>query len=424
MTFSAPRNGDANGVGRPQGSGRLRLLFVAKRFPFPLDTGGKIRTAKLLEHLGRDFDITLVSNVEHAVDGPHLPAARRLCADLVAVPWSEVPKHGPRFYAEILRHALGPNPVSVARDYSAPFAARVRGLAREGRFDLLVCDFVQPSINLAGVTGCPMLLFQHNVESMIFRRHAETARNPLLRAFWRSQWRKMERFERQACRKFGGVVAVSPVDRAVFEDFGALRTFTIPTAVDADFFRPGPEGAQARELIFTGSMDWLPNEDAILFFADEILPRIAARVPGITLTVVGRAPSARLRRHLEAQPAIRITGRVDDIRPYVDRASVYVVPLRIGGGTRIKIYEAMAMGKALVSTTVGAEGLPVTDGRHLALADKPEAFADAVVRLLDDHESRHRMGRAARDFVESTCSWRAAADAFGAACRTVAGVTP
>jgi glycosyltransferase involved in cell wall biosynthesis len=232
----------------------------------------------------------------------------------------------------------------------------------------------------------------------------------------------MERFERQACRRFGGVVAVSEMDRAVFEAYGALRTFTIPTAVDSDYFRPGAEAAEAKELIFTGSMDWLPNEDAIMYFADEILPRVAVRVPGVSLTVVGRSPSARLRRLVQSQAAIRITGRVDDIRPYVDRAAVYVVPLRIGGGTRIKIYEAMAMGKAIVSTSVGAEGLPVADGGHLALADKPEAFADAVVRLLDDHETRRRLGRAARDFVESTCSWRAAAEAFGAACRTVAGV--
>jgi glycosyltransferase involved in cell wall biosynthesis len=169
-------------------------------------------------------------------------------------------------------------------------------------------------------------------------------------------------------------------------------------------------------------MDWLPNEDAILFFADEILPRIASRVPDVTLTVVGRRPSARLRRRLEGQPTIRLTGRVDDIRPYVERAAVYVVPLRIGGGTRIKLYEAMAMGKAVVSTPVGAEGLPVQDGLHLLLAGEPAAFADAVVGLLHESERRRRLQQAARRFVETSCTWPAAAAAFADACRAVAGV--
>jgi glycosyltransferase involved in cell wall biosynthesis len=167
-------------------------------------------------------------------------------------------------------------------------------------------------------------------------------------------------------------------------------------------------------------MDWLPNEDAIVFFADEILPRIVARVPDVTLAVVGRNPSPRLRRHVEGRPAIRITGRVDDIRPHVERAAVYVVPLRIGGGTRIKLYEAMAMGKPIVSTTVGAEGLPVRDGENVVLADTPDAFAAAVVRLLRDGDGRERLGQAARNFVEAHCSWPAAAAAFGAACLAVA----
>jgi sugar transferase (PEP-CTERM/EpsH1 system associated) len=417
----ARSNGMARSGGSEAPSRRQRLLFVAKRFPFPMDTGGKIRTGKLLEQLGREFDVTLVTNVERPKDDPYLSEAARLCAELVPVPWTEIAKYSMRFYADVVRRACSRYPVSVAGDYSAPFAARVQTLAGEGRFDLLVCDFVQPSINVRDVQGCPVLLFQHNVESTIFKRHAETARNPLVRLFWRSQWRKMERFERDACRRFAGVVAVSEADRETFERFGARQAFAIPTAVDAHYFRPGTTATDGHALVFTGSMDWLPNEDAILFFADEILPRITARVPDVTLTVVGRQPSHRLLRRLEAQSGITLTGRVDDIRPHVERAALYVVPLRIGGGTRIKLYEAMAMGKAVVSTPVGAEGLPLRDGEHLLLAEKPDAFADAVVQLLLDHDARRRIERAARAFVESQCSWERAATAFARACRTVAG---
>jgi len=401
---------------------RLKVLFVAKRFPFPLDTGGKIRTAKLLEKLSRDLDITLVSNVEHAKDAPWVAQARRLCTEFHAVPWREAPKDTSRFYLNVLRWVFSRYPVGVAGDYSAPFAATIRSLLRSSRHDLIVCDYLQPSINLRGITGYPTLLFEHNVESVILKRHAETARHPALRLFWSQQWRKMERYEREACARFSGVVAVSEVDKALLsERFRARRVFAIPTAVDADYFRPDGGPRLESGLVFTGSMDWLPNEDAILFFAEEILGRIRARVPNVTLTVVGRNPSSRLRRRLAGHPEVRVTGRVEDVRPYVAGHAVYVVPLRIGGGTRIKIYEAMAMGRAVVSTPVGAEGLPVRHGEQLLLAEAPEEFAAAVVKLLTEPDTRARLGRAAREFVEAHCSWDAAAAAFGDACRQVAG---
>jgi glycosyltransferase involved in cell wall biosynthesis len=402
-------------------SGRLKVLFVAKRFPFPLDTGGKIRTAKLLEKLGQKVDITLISNVEHAKDSPFVPRVQRFCTEFHEVPWTEVSKYTLRFYLNVLRWTLSRYPVSVATDYSASFAQRVGTVLRDTRPDLIVCDYLQPSVNLRGVNGYPTLLFEHNVESLILKRHAEMARNPALRLFWTQQWRKMERYEREACARFTGVVAVSSVDKALLaERFGARRVFEIPTAVDADYFRPNGAPAPDGGLVFTGSMDWLPNEDAILFFAEEILGRIRSRVPNVTLTVVGRNPSSRLQRRLQAYPEIRLAGRVDDVRPYMAQHAVYVVPLRIGGGTRIKIYEAMAMGKAVVSTPIGKEGLPVRHGQQLLIAEAPGDFAQAVVTLLLDAQARARLGQTAREFVEAHCSWDAAATAFRDACYEIA----
>jgi sugar transferase (PEP-CTERM/EpsH1 system associated) len=406
-----------------RGSDRLRVLFVAKRFPYPADTGGKIRTARLLEHLSQRLDITLVSNVEHPKDDRYLAEVHRLCARFEPVPWEEVAKGSLRFYGQVLRRLGSRYPVGVAGDYSPPLAERIRACLARERYDLLVCDFVQPSINLGEGVDCPVLLFQHNVESMIFERHARTATNALQRWFWRSQRRKMERFEREACQRFAGVVAVSEADRALFaERFAARRTFAIPTAVDAEYFRPGARPVVDGRLVFTGSMDWLPNEDAVLFFADEILPRITARVPGATLAVVGRSPSPRLRRRLGMRSEISITGRVDDIRPHLAHAAVYVIPLRIGGGTRIKAYEAMAMAKPVVSTPVGVEGLPVRDGEHLVLAERAEDFAAAVADLLQEPDRRRRLGQAARCFVQESCTWPSAAAAFVEACRAVTTV--
>ena len=366
-----------------------------------------------------------MSNIEHPKDDPYLSDVGKLCARFEPVPWRETSKGSPRFYLQVLRRLWSRYPVSVAGDYSAPLAARIRACLARERYDLLVCDFVQPSVNLDDDVECPTLLFQHNVESTIFERHARTASRAPLRWFWRSQWRKMERFERAACQRFAGVVAVSEGDRLVFaERYGASRTFAIPTAVDADYFRPGTRPVVDGRLVFTGSMDWLPNEDAVLFFVEAILPRIAARVPRVTLEVVGRRPSPRLRRRLSLHPEVTVTGRVDDVRPHLESAAVYVIPLRIGGGTRIKAYEAMAMAKPVVSTPIGVEGLPVGHGEHLMLAEHPEDFSAAVVRLLQEPDFRRRLGQAARRFVEGSCRWPSAATAFVDACRAVAGTRP
>ena len=159
-------------------------------------------------------------------------------------------------------------------------------------------------------------------------------------------------------------------------------------------------------------MDWMPNEDAITYFATQVLPLIKKEIPQVTLTVVGRKPTRKVLALASSNSTIRVTGGVDDIRPYVHKASVYVVPLRIGGGTRIKIFEAMSMSKPVVSTTVGAEGLPVVHGKNILLADTPESFATGTVELLKHPQTRHLMGQAARALVESRYGWSTVADIF------------
>jgi glycosyltransferase involved in cell wall biosynthesis len=238
------------------------------------------------------------------------------------------------------------------------------------------------------------------------------------------QWRRMLRFERAALERFELVLAVSDTDARTFERLypRALRApvHVVQTGVDTTYFSPAPDAARPAHLVFTGSMDWLPNEDGVVHFVEEILPRIRSRMPGVTFSIVGRAPTPAVRR-LADQTGIEVTGRVDDVRPHVAAAHVYVVPLRIGGGTRLKIFEAMAMGKAVVSTTIGAEGLPVTDGRDIVIADGPEAFADAVVRVIDQPEVRQRIESAARRLVVERYDWSSVAGDFEAALAQVCG---
>ena len=397
------------------------MLFFSQPFLFPMDTGGKIRTVQLLRHLRSAFDITLVSNFDPAKDTPHVPEMQELCGEFHGVPRTDVRKYSAAFYLRVLARAVSRYPVTVIGDFSDELSAKIRDLLQRRRYDLLVCDFLQPSLNLAGGQRIPTLLFQHNVESVIVRRHWETATNPALKLFWSGQWRKMLRFEREACRRFDGVVTVSELDKLTLEkDFGARNVFAIPTGVDTDFFEPGTEPPEDNTLIFTGAMDWLPNEDAIIFFAEEILHRLQAIIPSVSLTVVGRNPSRRLLERTRRYREVSIVGRVEDIRPYVHRHAVYIIPLRIGGGTRIKAYEAMAMAKPIVSTRIGVEGLPVRDADHLVLADHPDDFAAAVARLLKDHAARIALGARARAFVKTHASWHHAGAVFASACRAVA----
>jgi glycosyltransferase involved in cell wall biosynthesis len=286
--------------------------------------------------------------------------------------------------------------------------------------DAVVCDFLVPAVNLPDSLPCPAILFTHNVESEIWRRHVENATNQVSRRLMTTQWRRMLRFEGAALSRFDLVLAVSDADR---QTFGRLypQSLTAPvhvvqTGVDTSYFAPmdGEHRAKRAHLVFTGSMDWLPNEDGMQYFVRDILPRIRQVEPDTTLSIIGRSPTPAVRR-LADDSRIQVTGSVDDVRPHVAQGSVYVVPLRIGGGTRLKIFEAMAMGKAVVSTTIGAEGLPVTPGQHVLIADQPQQFADAVVQIIRDHEGRRRLETEARKLVVERYDWSAVASDFEAA---------
>lgn len=402
------------------GSKRLKVLFFSQRFPLPMDTGGKIRTGKMLEGLKKHFDITLLCHFEGLKDDPYLGQVKNLCDDFHYVLWKEVSKYSFLFYARVLVRFFSRYPISVKNDYSRAIEDKIAELVRNGKFDLLICDFLQPTLNFRNVMEFPTLLFQHNVESMIVHRHYEAPKNAFMKMFWWVQWKKMERFERRMCQQFDAVVAVSEQDKLILEQkFGVAHVHTIPTGVDMFYFSSNEENPHGNSLVYVGSMDWLPNEDSIEFFAKHILPPIKAAVPDVTLTVVGRNPSSHLRRIVEEFPEIKILGRVDDVRPYMSQASVYIIPLRIGGGTRIKVYEAMAMGKAIVSTRVGTEGLPLEDGKHVLLADQPQEFAESVIRLLRDPIARNKLERSARKFVETHGGWNEAVQQFAEICLEV-----
>jgi sugar transferase (PEP-CTERM/EpsH1 system associated) len=392
----------------------VRILWLKTELLHPVDKGGKIRTYHMLKELKRDHRVTYLTLDDGSADRDARERASEYCDELVCVPHQQREKFSTGFYAELALNLVSSLPYAIKKYESSGMKREISDRLGSGEFDVLVCDFLAPAVNVPRQLGCPAILFQHNVEAMIWKRHYEVQTNPAKKAYLYGQWRKMLAFEREMCRSFDSVVAVSRDDREFIErEYGASAVYDVPTGVDTDFFQPsGKEHRIAHNVVFTGSMDWLPNEDAIRYFTEQIMPRIKQQIPDVTLTVVGRNPYPALLELSKQDPSIIVTGRVEDVRPYMERAAAYVVPLRIGGGTRLKIYEAMAMEKAVVSTTIGAEGLPVRDGIELLLEDEPESFAAAVVQVLSDEQLAAGLAQRAAATVRSQFGWDKAAMNF------------
>ena len=396
----------------------MNILWLKTELLHPIDKGGKIRTYNMLKELKRDHHITYLTLDDGRAGTVEREAALEYCDKLVCMPYQRREKFTAGFYVELLFNLVSPLPYAIKKYESALMRKEISQRAHAGKFDVVVCDFLTPAANVARDLACPTVLFQHNVEAMIWKRHYELQSNPLKKAYLYGQWLKMRAFERNMCRRFDCVVAVSSEDRQQMQkEYGVESVFDVPTGVDTKFFSPG--GSELRDphnMVFTGSMDWLPNEDAIRYFTEQIMPRIKQEIPDATLTVVGRNPYSSLLELAKRDSSVIVTRRVDDVRPYMERAAAYVVPLRVGGGTRLKIFEAMAMEKAIVSTTIGAEGLPVKDGAELLLADTAESFAESVVRVLNDRTLADELGRRAAATVRKEFGWEKVAERFGKIC--------
>jgi glycosyltransferase involved in cell wall biosynthesis len=262
------------------------------------------------------------------------------------------------------------------------------------------------------------MILQHNVESQIWKRHYETTANPVKRAIFRKQWEMTRRWECACAASVDGQVAVSEDDCRFFREQLGMKNVlgAVPTGVDVNYFAPSPKTKKPRSLVFLGAMDWMPNVDAVLWFAKEILPAVRQRFPDTGLTIVGRNPAALVRALAETHLGVRVTGTVDDVRPYLAEAEVMIVPLRVGGGTRIKIYEGMATRVPVVSTTIGAEGLGVKHGEHILLADSNADFARCVCELFENAELRERIGGNGLEMVRRFRSWEATATVFERYC--------
>ena len=398
----------------------MRILWVKMGGLWPSTTGGRVRSLQTIAELSRRHQVTVVTTHGPGDDPEGLARYLSHCHRVISLPYTPPKRGSAAFPAAVARSWMSSFPVDLWKWRVPEVEDQVQALMRSGTVDLCVADFLFAAMNVPMGGPTPVVLFEHNVEYQIWQRLAALEKRPWIRPLFELEWRKLRAREADLCQSADLTIAVSEDDRRRLEQIApGIRAASIPTGVDTDYFRSDPSIERNPHLVFSGSMDWHPNEDAVIYFMDAILPRIRAEVPDTTFTIVGRNATARVREHAERTGGVTVTGTVDDVRPFIAEGSVYVVPLRAGGGTRLKIFEALAMARPVVSTTVGAEGLGIGPGRHYVAADDPEAFAGAVVTLLRDPARRRQLGQAGRQLVETCYSWPTIARVFEERCEEV-----
>jgi sugar transferase (PEP-CTERM/EpsH1 system associated) len=390
----------------------MKILWAKAGGLVPPDTGGKIRSYNILRQLAKHHQVSFFSFYAAHEDNIHGELGQ-IFQRVIQIPLDLPPAKGAGEFLDYAAHLFSREPYNLAKYCRPEVHNKLRALLQEETYDVILCDFLVAAGAIPWDFPCPKVLFTHNVESVIWQRHYEVSRNPLWKALSWHEWKRMAAAERRYLQKADHVIAVSENDRDAFVKFLDPQKVTVTqTGADTEFFQPSGDQAIPNSLVFTGSMDWLPNEDGIFYFANEIFPLILAKAPDASLCVVGRKPSRRLRELASRVPNIQLTGWVEDVRPYLAQCAVCIVPLRIGGGTRLKIFEAMSMGKVVVSTSIGAEGLPVKNGEHLLLADGSASFAESTLRLLGNASQRAQIGQAARRLVEENYSWATVSKGF------------
>lgn len=390
----------------------MKILWVNCNFLHPTTKGGQIRTLEMLKRLHRDHEVHYVA----FLDPSHPQAAemaREYSTKAYPVEFEGFEKRSWRFLSALALSPMASLPLAIGRWKSRAMRELVSRLRKTEDFDSVVLDFLVTPVNVTpDLKGT--VLFQHNVEAMIWERHHGLAANPLKRVYLRLQRDRMRAFERKICHAVDHVITVSEQDANQHRSrYGIESVSWVPTGVDLDYFAPpAAAAAQDIDLMFLGSMDWMPNIDGVAWFAETMLPEILTRRPGTKIAIVGRRPPASIQDLANRFPGVTITGTVDDVRPYLWRSKVSIVPLRVGGGTRLKIYESVAARVPVVSTTIGAEGLDLQHPAQIRLADTPAAFVEECLKLLANPNEGSALSEESWRYVSRHYSWDSVTQQF------------
>jgi polysaccharide biosynthesis protein PslH len=377
----------------------MKILQICPRIPFPLDDGGKIGIYNITKYLHqRNHDITLV-----AVTG--------IATEQDRAGMSEICDFHPLGLSSSLSIAHIPSlvsdtPINIAKFQDARISESIVELASKESFDLVHLDHLHMmyyGIALKAKLNLPLVLREHNIESKILKRLAENQSNPIYKWILTREWQKLERYEISASSLCESCLTITPIDDALLKELNPhVNSIAIPAGVD-DSFVPSPIAEEPATLLYNAPLNWQPNVESLLWFLDRVFPLILLKNPDMVLWIIGKNPPAKILKY--AGDRVKILGYVDDIYTYMARSTVIISPILVGSGIRIKILNSFAMAKAVVSTSVGCEGIMAQHDLHLQIADTPTDFADAVISLVEDPDRRRKLGQNARNLIKAHYQW-------------------
>lgn len=387
----------------------LKILFLSNRIPFPVKDGQSRRTYNILKGLAQKNEVHFLSLYEEEADSKIIEHFESFCKYVEVLP-SPPKKISIFMVLRILRSLISQDPYTIWRHYSRPFMKRIQELANNRKFDLIHCDILPLAYTLRNIKGIPCTLTDHDVSYLKALRISEQARGLSLKLFLQHESRKLKKFESKIFEQVHVGITVSSLDKAILLDLcPKANVMVIENGVDINHFTPSKTMDQ-RSLVWVGGFGYAPNREAIHYFLERIYPLIKKEVPEVMLNLIGNGVTEKIKNFSSHDPSIKIFGYVDDPIPHIQRATVFIAPILSGSGTRLKILEAMAAGKAVVSTTVGCEGIEGIEKIHYLTADKPADFAKCVTDILTNPKLRQQLGVNARKLAIQKYDWETIVD--------------
>lgn len=385
----------------------MKILFIAPRLPVPADTGGKIRTLNILKQLAKYADISLVCFSFDDKDSEYSKALKEYNISSIHL----VPLKEPKLIQKLITVLFNSKPYSMLKYNDSGMKNKLIELKNANNFDAVHFDHLHMSHYQECFPNIPCILDEHNVEYKIVERCIPVEQKIWKKYIFWLQASRLKTFETSMVKNFSGCLAVSKDDKLLLNNLSNNTTpvYVIPNGVDIEYFTPSDKKIKVIDyetsLVFTGSMDWLPNYDAVIYFCEKILPIVWSKKSEVKFYIVGKNPSNEVKQLAKKDSRVIVTGRVDEVKDYINNAKIFVVPIRVGGGTRLKILEAMSMKKAVVSTSIGAEGINYRNQKNILIADTPVEFADKIISLLNNELLISQIGQEAREAVCREYDW-------------------